>query len=195
MTEPEAESDTHASFESGFRNNSIVQNNNYSSCHNYQNTPPFLAPLYTLWGFFFCFLKKHHCIHRAPGESREGVCPPDPLSRLPPTYPPLPRVQMSFTLLSHCGPIMWFEPYEGNKYFPGLHVCSTIFDSKLACGIEKGGGQDAGVDGTQNVSTGLSLLIPLSLFCFVFSFLFIQGSKRAQLQTQTSGSGPQSQSS
>lgn len=28
--EPEAESDTHASFESGFRNNSIVQNNNYS---------------------------------------------------------------------------------------------------------------------------------------------------------------------
>lgn len=30
ITEPEAESDTHASFESGFRNNSIVQNNNYS---------------------------------------------------------------------------------------------------------------------------------------------------------------------
>lgn len=28
--EPEAEFDTHASFESGFRNNSIVQNNNYS---------------------------------------------------------------------------------------------------------------------------------------------------------------------
>ena len=30
IKEPEAESDTHASFESGFRNNSIVQNNNYS---------------------------------------------------------------------------------------------------------------------------------------------------------------------
>lgn len=28
--QPGAESDTHASFESGFRNNSIVQNNNYS---------------------------------------------------------------------------------------------------------------------------------------------------------------------
>lgn len=50
-TEPEAESDTHASFESGFRNNSIVQNN-YSSYHNYQNTPSFLAPLYTLCWFF-----------------------------------------------------------------------------------------------------------------------------------------------
>lgn len=48
ITEPEAESDTHASFESGFRNNSIVQNNNYSFYHNYQNTPSFLAPLYTL---------------------------------------------------------------------------------------------------------------------------------------------------
>lgn len=30
IKEPKAESDTHASFESGFRNNSIVQNNNYS---------------------------------------------------------------------------------------------------------------------------------------------------------------------
>lgn len=30
MKKPGAESDTHASFESGFRNNSIVQNNNYS---------------------------------------------------------------------------------------------------------------------------------------------------------------------
>lgn len=42
-----AESDTHASFESGFRHNSIVQNNNYSFffLNNYQNTPSFLAPL------------------------------------------------------------------------------------------------------------------------------------------------------
>lgn len=48
ITEPEAESDTHASFESGFRNNSIVQNNNYSFYHNYQNTPSSLAPLYNL---------------------------------------------------------------------------------------------------------------------------------------------------
>lgn len=53
ITEPEADSDTHASFESGFRNNSIVQNNNYSSYHNYENTPSFLAPLYTL-----CFFEK-----------------------------------------------------------------------------------------------------------------------------------------
>lgn len=30
IKEPKVESDTHASFESGFRNNSIVQNNNYS---------------------------------------------------------------------------------------------------------------------------------------------------------------------
>lgn len=50
MKEPKAKSDTHASFESGFRNNSIVQNNNYSF-YNYQNTPSFLAPLYT----FVCF--------------------------------------------------------------------------------------------------------------------------------------------
>lgn len=52
--EPEAEADTHASFESGFRNNSIVQNNNYSFFfYNYQNTLSFLAPLYT----FVCFEK------------------------------------------------------------------------------------------------------------------------------------------
>lgn len=39
---------------------------------------------------------------------------------------------------------MWFEPYEGNRYFPGLHVCYTIFYSKLACGIEKSGGKIRG---------------------------------------------------
>lgn len=142
ITEPEAESDTHASFESGFRNNSIVQNNNYSSYHNYQNTPSFLAPLYTL-----CFLKKHHCscIHTAPGESREEVCVP-----LTPSLGyhlltlhchvfrcPSPSAHI---VVKSCG----FEPYEGNKYFPGLHVCYTIFYSKLACGIEKGGGKIQG---------------------------------------------------
>lgn len=51
IKEPEAESDTHASFESGFRNNSIVQNNNYSF-YNYQNTPSFLS---TSLYFFVCF--------------------------------------------------------------------------------------------------------------------------------------------
>lgn len=53
IKEPEAESDTHASFESGFRNNSIVQNNNYSFFfNNYQNTPSFLAPLYIFCVFW-----------------------------------------------------------------------------------------------------------------------------------------------
>lgn len=70
-TEPEAESDTHASFESGFRNNSIVQNNNYSYYHNYQKTPSFLAPLYTLcfWKSTIVVIFKQHL------ENPEGPSP------------------------------------------------------------------------------------------------------------------------
>lgn len=49
------------------------------------------------------------------------------------------------------------------------HVCYTISYSKLACGIEKGGGLEMGVGGTQNVSTWLSLLAPSSPFFFFFS--------------------------
>lgn len=54
LREPDAEFYTHASFESGLKNNSIVQNNNnnYSFFfHNYQNTPSFVAPLYTFCVF------------------------------------------------------------------------------------------------------------------------------------------------
>lgn len=83
---------------------------------------------------------------------------------------------------------MWFEPYKGNRYFPGFtrtymerHVCYTISYSKLACGIEKGGGLEMGFGGTQ-----------LDFHCWphqvlFFSFLFSRGSRRVQLQTQTSG--------
>lgn len=82
IKEPIAESDTHASFESGFRNNSIVQNNNYSFFfYYYQNTPSFLS---TSIYFFVCFDQAplSH-FHTAPGESREDIC--FPLCRLTPS--------------------------------------------------------------------------------------------------------------
>lgn len=138
ITEPEAESDTHASFESGFRNKSIVQNNNYSSYHNYQNTPSFLAPLYTL---YFFFLKKHHCscIHTAPG----GLCPLTPSLG----YHQLtlhchvfrcPSLSSSIVVRS-CG----LSPMRATNIFLG-YMFATIFYSKLACGLEKGGGKIQG---------------------------------------------------
>ena len=75
---------------------------------------------------------------------------------------------------------MWFEPYKGNKYFPGFtrtymerHVCYTISYSKLACGIEKGGGLEMGFGGTRNVSTWLSLLTPSSPFFFLFFHFYL----------------------
>lgn len=60
--------------------------------YNYQNTPSFLAPLYT----FCVFLNKHHCsrFHTAPGESREEVCVPS--CRLTPSLG-----YLRFTLLCH----------------------------------------------------------------------------------------------
>lgn len=71
----EPESDTHASFESGFRNNSIVQNNNnYSFFNNYQNTPSFLAPLYTFCVFWTSTIVV--VFHTAPGGSRGEVSDP-----------------------------------------------------------------------------------------------------------------------
>lgn len=117
-----AESDTHASFESGFRNNSIVQNNNYSFFffYNYQNTPSFLAPLYTfvcvcfacVLVFFYSFIWTSTIVvvfiqHLEDSERRSAFPSrwPRPLSLsylwLPPS--PLPRVRMSFNFASSLG--------------------------------------------------------------------------------------------
>lgn len=85
---------------------------------------------------------------------------PDPLSWLPPIHPPLPRFQMSFTF----APLTWLShvvrALQGQQVFSWVtrtymerHVCYTISYSKLACGIEKGGGLEMGFGGTQNVST------------------------------------------
>lgn len=60
--------------------------------YNYQNTPSFVAPLYT----FLCVLNKHHCsrFHTAPGEFREEICVP--LCRLISSLG-----NLRFTLLCH----------------------------------------------------------------------------------------------
>lgn len=177
IKEPEAESDTHASFESGFRNNSIVQNNNYSF-YNYQNTPSFLS---TSLYFFCVFWTSTICsrFHTAPGESREEVCvpyvawPPLLVTSDSPSSATLSNVLhlCSVTWLSHV-----VRALQGQQVFSWVtrtymerHVCYTISYSKLACGIEKGGGLEMGFGGTQNVSTWLSLLAPSSPF---FSFFF-----------------------
>ena len=121
----------------------------------------FLAPLYT----FLCVLNKHHCsrFHTAPGESREEVCVPY-VSRPPllvisdsPSSATLSNVLhlCSVTWLSHV-----VRALQGQQVFSWVtrtymerHVCYTISYSKLACGIEKGGGLEMGFGGTQNVST------------------------------------------
>lgn len=194
IKEPEAESDTHASFESGFRNNSIVQNNNYSFFYNYQNTPSFLAPLYSFCVFWTSTIVVVFIQHLESPE-RRSVSPHV-------AWPPLlvtsdsPSSATRSNVLHLCS-ITWLShvvrALQGQQVFSWVtrtymerHVCYTISYSKLACGIEKGGGLEMGFGGTQNVSTWLSLLAPSSPF-FSFSFLFSQGSRRAQLQTQISG--------
>jgi len=81
IKEPEAESDTHASFESGFRNNSIVQNNNYI----------FLLSKYTFslsTSYFLCFETSTIVVifYTAPGDSRQSVSvAPSPETSYPTT--------------------------------------------------------------------------------------------------------------
>lgn len=169
----EVESDTHASFESGFRNNIIVQNNNYSSYHNYQNTPSFLAPLFTL-----CFLRKHHCscIHRAPVESREEVC--DPLT--PSLTPYLSCTAtcldiLHLPLVSWLGHVVW--ALWGQQIFSRVACLLHHLLFKTCMWHRKGWGQHTGLDGTQNVSTGPSLLIPLSLCSIIIIFNFYLSKK------------------
>lgn len=132
--------------------------------YNQQNTPSFVAPLL----YFVCVLNKHHCyccFHTAPGESREEtrVTPltsPDLLSRLPPIHPPLAHESIVLHLCS----VMWLSHVvrapQGQQVFSWVthtymerHVCYTISYSKLACGLEKGGGLKMGFGSTQNVST------------------------------------------
>lgn len=191
--ELEAESDTHASFESGFRNNSIVQNNNYSFFfYNYQNTPSFLAPLYTFCVFWtstivVVFIQHLEYPERRPVSPHVSWPPLLVTSDSPSSATPSNVLHLcSVTWLSHV-----VRALQGQQVFSWVtrtymerHVCYTISYSKLACGIEKGGELEMGFGGTQNVSTWLSLLAPSSPF---FSFLLSQGSRRAQLQTQTSG--------
>lgn len=119
----------------------------------------FLAPLYT----FLCVLNKHHCsrfLYSTWRIQRGGLCPLCRLTPLPPIHPPLPRFQnvlhlCSVTWLSHV-----VRALQGQQVFSWVtrtymerHVCYTISYSKLACGIEKGGGLEMGFGGTQNVST------------------------------------------
>lgn len=75
---------------------------------------------------------------------------------------------------------MWFEPYKGNKYFPGFYMyirgktcfCYTISYSKLACGIGKGWGARNGVWWYPKRLNLTFFAGPIeSLLFFFFSFL------------------------
>jgi len=202
IKEPEAESDTHASFESGFRNNSIVQNNNYSF-YNYQNTPSFLSTSL----YFFCVFWTSTIvvvfIKHLESPERRSVSPmsPDSLSRVPP-----------FTLLCHafkcpspllrdvvksCGssPTRATSIFLGYTYIHGKTCLLHHLLFKTCMWHRKGWGARNGVWWYPKRLNLTFFAGPIkSLFFFFFSFLFSQGSRRAQLRTQTSGSGPQSQS-
>lgn len=119
--------------------------------------------------------------HTAPGEYREEVCvpyvswPPLLVTSDSPSSATLSNVLhlCSVTWLSHV-----VRALQGQQVFSWVtrtymerHVCYTISYSKLACGIEKGGGLEMGFGGTQNVSTWLSLLAPSSPFFFSFFYL------------------------
>lgn len=205
MKEPEAESDTHASFESGFRNNSIVQNNNYRFFfNNYQNTPSFLAPLYTFCVFWTSTIVVVFIQHLENPERRSVVSPHVAWPPLLVTSDPPSSATRSNVL--HLCLITWLshvvQALQGQQVFSWVtrtymerHVCYTISYSKLACGIEKGGGEKWGLVVPKTSQLDFLCWPHQVLFFFCsFSFLFSQGSRRAQLQTQTSGSGPQSQS-
>ena len=78
----------------------------------------------------------------------------------------------SITWLSHV-----VQALQGQQVFSWVtrtymerHVCYTISYSKLACGIEKGGGLKMGLGVTQNVLYWLSLLSPSSPSFYFFHF-------------------------
>jgi len=149
---------THASFESGFRKKTVLYKIIITVFY-YQNTP-LLAPL-----IFLCVLNKHHCSHfyTAPGRSREEVS----ISLWPgSSSPPFPATSSNvlhlFTIFTITGLCHVVLALQGQQVFSwaihtymARHVRYTIFflNSKLACGIERGGVRGGGVGGTQHVLT------------------------------------------
>lgn len=147
--------------------------------YNYQNTPSFLAPLYTFCVFWtstivVVFIQHLEYPERRPVSPHVSWPPLLVTSDSPSSATPSNVLHLcSVTWLSHV-----VRALQGQQVFSWVtrtymerHVCYTISYSKLACGIEKGGELEMGFGGTQNVSTWLSLLAPSSPF-FFFLFLF-----------------------
>lgn len=127
------------------------------------------------------FLNEHHCsrIHTAPGESREEVCvPPATLFWSPPTHPPLPRVLdvLHLPLITWSSHVVW--ALWGQRIVSWVTCLLHHLLFKTCMWHRKEWGQDTGLDGTQNVSTGLSLLTPSSLFFFFFNFYLSKEANR-----------------